>query len=100
MLSRLCESEPVSDTSGRMSASSGSSGERNSGPRASAQLRLPWIGVDLAVVREIAVRMREPPLRQRVGREALVEHRHRGLEPRVVQIRDRTAPGAAASPCP
>ena len=40
MLSRLCESEPCSDTSGRMSASSGSNGVFSTEPRATAQLRL------------------------------------------------------------
>ncbi len=40
MLSRLCESEPCIDTSGRMSVRSGSSGDFITGPRASAQLRL------------------------------------------------------------
>ena len=70
------------------------------GPRASAQLRLPCDRVDLAVVREIAERMREPPLRQRVGGEALVEHRHRRLQARVAAGPGRTRSGAAASPCP
>jgi hypothetical protein len=43
ILSRLCESDPVVATSGWISDRSGSSGERNTGPRATAQLRLPWI---------------------------------------------------------
>ncbi len=34
-------------------------------------------GVDLAVVRDVAERMREIPRRKRVGREALVHHRER-----------------------
>ena len=41
MLSRLCESEPVSETSGSASLNCGSSGEVMIGPRARAQLRLP-----------------------------------------------------------
>ena len=41
MLSRLWESEPVSDTSGNASPRSGRSAEFRSGPRARAQLRLP-----------------------------------------------------------
>ena len=44
-------------------------------------------GVDLAVVGEIAVRMREAPLRQRIRGEALVEHRHRGLHARILEVR-------------
>ena len=43
-------------------------------------------GVDLAVVRQIAVRVREAPLRQGVGREALVEHRHRARQARVGEV--------------
>ena len=41
MLSSDCESEPVKDTTGRTSVRSGNTGERNNGPRATAQLRLP-----------------------------------------------------------
>jgi hypothetical protein len=41
MLSSDCESDPVNDTTGRMSLRSGSTGERNRAPRATAQLRLP-----------------------------------------------------------
>jgi len=43
--------------------------------------------VDLAVVRQIAERLRQAPLRPGVGREALVEHDEAGGEARVVQIR-------------
>ena len=43
-------------------------------------------GVDLAVMRQQAERMRQTPLRQRVGREALVEHRHRRFNPRIVEV--------------
>ncbi len=44
-------------------------------------------GVDLSVVGEITKRMRKAPLRQRVRGKPLVEHHHRGLEARVLQIR-------------
>ena len=43
--------------------------------------------VDLAVVREIAERVAQRPLRQGVGRETLMEHAHRGFERRVRQVR-------------
>ena len=43
--------------------------------------------IDLAVVGKVAVRVRQAPLRQGVGRKALVEDDQRGFEPRVVQIR-------------
>ena len=43
MLSRLLESEPSMETSGVRSLSSGSASVRSSGPRATAQLRLPLI---------------------------------------------------------
>ncbi len=42
--------------------------------------------VDLAVVRDVAVRVRQRPGRERVGREALVHERERTLEIRIVQI--------------
>ncbi len=42
--------------------------------------------VDLAVVRDEAVRMRQRPGREGVGREALVHQRQRALEIRVVQV--------------
>ena len=45
--------------------------------------------IDLAVVGEKAERLRKPPLRQRVGREALVKQADRGLEPRVAQVREK-----------
>ena len=43
--------------------------------------------VDLAVVRQIAERVAQAPARQRVGREALVEHAHRRFEQFVSQVR-------------
>ena len=43
MLSRLDESEPVSETSGVSDSTSGSNDERKFSARASAQLRLPRI---------------------------------------------------------
>ena len=43
--------------------------------------------VDLAVVGDHAVGMRERPGRERVGREALVHQRERALEVRIVQVR-------------
>ena len=42
--------------------------------------------VDFAVVRDVAVRMRQRPGRESVGREALVHQRDRALEIRIVQI--------------
>ena len=42
--------------------------------------------VDLAVVRDQAVRMRQRPGREGVGREALVHERERALEIRIVQV--------------
>ncbi len=42
--------------------------------------------IDLAVMRDVAVRMRQRPGRERIGREALVHQRERALEIRVVQI--------------
>ena len=44
--------------------------------------------VDFAVVRDIAIGMRERPRRKRVGREALVHERERRLELRIRQIRE------------
>jgi hypothetical protein len=43
-------------------------------------------GVDLAVVGEVAERLRQAPLRQGVGRKALVEHAQLRLEPLVLQV--------------
>ena len=43
-------------------------------------------GVDLAVVGEVAVRVRERPRRERVGGEAAVHQRQRGLDPLVGEI--------------
>ena len=42
--------------------------------------------VDLAVVGDVAVRVRELPARERVGREARVDEPERGLGPRVLQV--------------
>ena len=47
---------------------------------------LPVQRVDLAVVRDEAVRVRERPRRERVGAEALVHERERRLEVRVGQV--------------
>ena len=44
-------------------------------------------GVDLAVVGQHPERLGQPPLREGVGRIALVEQRHIGLDPRVIQVR-------------
>ena len=44
-------------------------------------------GVDLAVVGEEAERLRQRPLRQGVGGEALVEHADRGLQALVTEVR-------------
>ena len=43
-------------------------------------------GVDLAVVRDHAVRVRQRPLGEGVGREALVHERERGDDARVLQV--------------
>ena len=43
--------------------------------------------VDLAVMRDVAVRMRQRPGRESIGRETLVHQRERALEVRIVQIR-------------
>ena len=42
--------------------------------------------VDLAVVRQISIGMRQAPLRHGVGGEALMEHHHRCLHPRILEI--------------
>ena len=42
--------------------------------------------VDLAVVRDVAVRMRQRPGREGVGREALMHQRERAFEIRIVQV--------------
>ena len=44
-------------------------------------------GVDLAVVRQEAERLRQGPFRQGVGGEALVEHADRGFQARVAEVR-------------
>ena len=43
-------------------------------------------GVDLAVVREVAVRVGQRPRRERVGGEAAVHQRERGLDPLVGEV--------------
>ena len=43
-------------------------------------------GVDLPVVGQVAVGMRQAPLRQGVGGKALMEHHHRRLHPRILQV--------------
>ena len=43
-------------------------------------------GVDLAVVGQVAVRVRERPRRERVGGEAAVHQRQRGLDPLVGEV--------------
>ena len=43
-------------------------------------------GVDLAVVGDEAVRVRQRPRRERVGREAAVDQQQRALEPLIVQV--------------
>jgi hypothetical protein len=42
--------------------------------------------IDLAVVRNVAIRVRERPGRECVGRETLVHQRERALEIRIVQV--------------
>ena len=44
-------------------------------------------GVDLAVVGQEAERLRQAPLRQGVGGEALMEHAHRAFQVRIAQVR-------------
>ena len=88
MLSRLDESEPVDETSGsrsrpcREACRSGSSWRARCRPVAVA-----LDGVDLAVVREEAERLRQPPLRPGVGREALVEHADSTAQRSIAQVR-------------
>ena len=43
-------------------------------------------GVDLAVVRQVAERLRQRPLRQRIGGEPLVENANRGGQLRIVEV--------------
>ena len=43
--------------------------------------------VDFAVVRQQAERLRQRPRRKRIGRIALMHHRHRAHQPRIPQIR-------------
>src|ERR1700688_3309173 len=62
MLSSDCESDPVKDTTGRMSVRSGNTRERNKGTR-------------------------QAPLRQGVGGKALVENHHRSFQPRILEVR-------------
>mgnify|MGYP003694241517 CR=1 FL=1 len=45
--------------------------------------------VDLAVVRDVAIRMRQRPRRERVGAEALVHERERRLDVGIGQIGKR-----------
>ena len=86
MLSRLWESDPSSDTSGRMSERSGSSGERSTGARATAHWRLP----SMVLISPLCASRRNGwasrHCGKRIGRKALVKHRHRGLEPGVSQV--------------
>ncbi len=49
-------------------------------------LRVAAHGVDLAVVRQVVERVREIPRSERVGREARVHERHRGLDLRLAQV--------------
>ena len=50
-------------------------------------VEVPPQRVDLAVVGEEAERLGEPPAREGVGAVPLVEHRQRGLEPRIHEVR-------------
>ena len=68
--------------------------------RARIQLTLPLQRVDLAVVGDVAVRVRERPRRERVGREALVHQRQRRLERRGRTGRGTSARAARPSACP
>ena len=43
-------------------------------------------GVDFAVMGQIAERLRQPPLRQGIGGEALMEQTDRGLQPLVAEV--------------
>ena len=56
--------------------------------------------VDLAVVRDHAVRVRQRPRREGVGREAAVHQRQRRLDARVDQIGEELRRAAAWSACP
>ena len=58
----------------------------SSASRARIQLRLPMHGVDLAVVGDEPVRVRQRPARERVGGEPRVHDGHRGLDPLVGEV--------------
>ena len=86
MLSRLCESEPLERDQRLHRSKLGQQRRAEQRTACHRPIAVALHGVDLAVVREVAIRMGQPPARQRVGREALVEHGHGGLEPRIQQI--------------
>ena len=56
--------------------------------------------VDLAVVRDVAVRVRQRPRRERVGAEALVDERERRLDDRVGEIGEHRLRSGRPSACP
>ncbi len=43
--------------------------------------------VDFTVMGQVSIRMRQAPLRQRIGGESLVEHHHRGFHARILKVR-------------
>ena len=69
----------------------GISGVAISASRARIQLRLPCTRVDLAVVRDVPVRVRERPRRERVRGEAAVHQRQRRLDALVAQVDEELA---------
>ena len=86
MLSSDWESEPVRDTSGRMSPKSGKQRRFEQRTARHRPAAVALHGVDLAVVRQVPIRMRKPPLRQGVGGKALVKYHHRGFHARILEI--------------
>ncbi len=86
--SRDCESDPDSVTSGPTSASRFAQRRRAELVTTAAhRLAVRPDRVDLAVVREVAERLRQPPRRERVRGVALVEQRVSGVEVRGAEVR-------------
>ena len=87
MLSSDCESDPVSDTTGSTSPEVGQHGRSEQRAAGHRPATIALNRVDLAVVRKVAVGVRQPPLRQRIGGKTLVKHHCRGFHARILEIR-------------
>ncbi len=96
MLSSDDESEPVNETIGSSSTSSGSSSDLKVLWRANGPVAVALNGIDFAVVRQQPKRLREPPLRQRIGGKALVKNTYRRGHRRDSAGPDKTSPGNPA----